>query len=1673
MLLLSLVAIVACVKDTDYELPDYDKGQLTPFNGEIVSFTKANSSATAEVTDYAKDEAIEGYIVSSDEGGNFYKKLYIQNEEKTAGVAVSIDKTALYTEFPVGSKVQLRLKGLSTQINNGGLEIGYKTYTSSSGRVSVGSIPPAVYSSHLFVLKDQSKTVEELAKADASIETLKVNSNVNQLITLKNVSFQTAAIGKTYHLKANDAQQGTNYNLIDKQGQKITFRTSRYANFIDEKVPAGILDVTGVLTKYGSSYQFMVSSTSDIKVIGEGNNEEETEQITISQFPFDESFSSGMPKGWKTIATKGDRLWEIKTFNKVNYVQMSAFKQNAVIDVTTWLITPKFNITTEDLALKIKLADAHQNGNPLKIYYSSDYNGSNDVNGATWREIGKSAVEALINNSGRYDNNYEESAAIALPKGEIYIAFVYESGGKISTTVQLQNVHIEKNAGGTPENPDTEVVLKTVKEIRGLLTAETFVFTEDVKIKVVVTSDKDAKNVPGANAFAQDNTAGIALRFASAHSYALGTELELNLKGATLKKFNGLLQIEGLKASNLINKKADAGVPTPKTVTIAEALTGNYESQLVRIENAQFTDVLKIYSGTQTITTDCTNHLVVYTRKEASFAGKDVSDKKGTITGVMGVHSSGIQLIMRNINDVKFENDYTKCEGDTPDNPDTEATLKTVKEIRELLKAETFVFEENVKIKVVVTSDKDAKNVPGANAFAQDNTAGIALRFASAHSYALGTELELNLKGATLKKFNGLLQIEGLKASNLINQKADAGVPTPKTVTIAEVLTGKYEGQLVRIENAQFTDVLKTYNGTQTITTDCSDRLIVYTRSQATFANQDVSNKKGTITGVMSVHTSGIQLIMRNAGDVNFTEAYQDCGDSGDPSTPTYEEKTVKQIRELLTAETFEFTEDVKIKVVVTSDKDAKNVPGANAFAQDNTAGIALRFASEHSYALGTELELNLKGTKLKKYSGLLQIEGLKASNLINKKVDAGVPTPKTITIAEALTGNYESQLVRIENAQFKDVLNVYNRTQVITTDCNNALNVFTRSQATFANQDVSNKKGTITGVMGIHTSGVQLIMRNIGDVNFTQAYQDCGDSGDPSTPTYEEKTVKQIRDMHTSADVDIAEDLKIKVVITSDKDGKNVPQTNAFAQDNTAGITLRFASEHSHALGTELELNLKGTKLKRYNGLLQIEGLKTSNVLSKNNSATPITPKTITIAEALTGNYESQLVRIENAQFKDVLNVYNRTQVITTDCNNALNVFTRSQATFANQDVSNKKGTITGVMGIHTSGVQLIMRNIGDVNFTQAYQDCGDSGDPSTPTYEEKTVKQIRDMHTSADVDIAEDLKIKVVITSDKDGKNVPQTNAFAQDNTAGIALRFTSDHSYALGTELELNLKGTKLKKYSGLLQIESLEVSNVINTNTSAVAPTPKTITIADALTGNYESQLVRIENAQFKVTSTTYKGTQVITTNCDNALKVYTRNKAVFANETVSDKRGTITGVMAVYSSDIQLIIRNLGDVNFTEAYQVCTVTPPANKFDFENVTTNSTSYGSTATLTVNNAKLEYKARTNLVQGGTDYAINGKGLMLHNSSASPYIKITFSNGVKKLKFSYKGALTGGTNRKFVVLNGDENSTTAFGPEDDFSKDAGGTKEIDVNLSGNVVITIKSTLGQIVFDDIEWEE
>ena len=335
---ISLCTVMSCVKDDDYELPD-NKKVLPAFAGKVVSFSDVASRTTATIKTYSADEAIEGYVISSDEGGNFYKKIYIQNEDKTQALSVALDKSGIYTEFPIGAKVQLRLKGLTTQLNNAITEVGYKIYKNEkSGRESVGSMAEAIYKTHLYDMGGERKTLASLAKEVTSIETVKNDAHVGQLITLKGVHFPNEVVGKTMYDKNKDLGGATNYKLTDANGKTIDFRTSSYAKFKDEKVPAGTLDVTGVLSKFNTSWQFMVSNYADIKVVSSAtttSTQTSTQTATVVSLEASTATVADYVVGNKlhgTIITKAGRAYFKLSDNTL--IQIAAESDLQLTDAT-------------------------------------------------------------------------------------------------------------------------------------------------------------------------------------------------------------------------------------------------------------------------------------------------------------------------------------------------------------------------------------------------------------------------------------------------------------------------------------------------------------------------------------------------------------------------------------------------------------------------------------------------------------------------------------------------------------------------------------------------------------------------------------------------------------------------------------------------------------------------------------------------------------------------------------------------------------------------------------------------------------------------------------------------------------------------------------------------------------------------------------------------------------------------------------------------------------------------------------------------------------------------------------------------------------------------------------------------------------------------------------------
>ena len=138
-----------------------------------------------------------------------------------------------------------------------------------------------------------------------SISDLLDDSNLNTLVELSEVQFTEAAIGRHYFEETNNIGGATNWNLMDKLGNQVIFRTSSFSDFAGNLVPNGSGKVRGILTKYGTDYQLVARSEKDVAMSG-------TRSIPF----FLENFESVVDKsnlslpGWANIVQSGTLFWK-------------------------------------------------------------------------------------------------------------------------------------------------------------------------------------------------------------------------------------------------------------------------------------------------------------------------------------------------------------------------------------------------------------------------------------------------------------------------------------------------------------------------------------------------------------------------------------------------------------------------------------------------------------------------------------------------------------------------------------------------------------------------------------------------------------------------------------------------------------------------------------------------------------------------------------------------------------------------------------------------------------------------------------------------------------------------------------------------------------------------------------------------------------------------------------------------------------------------------------------------------------------------------------------------------------------------------------------------------------------------------------------------------------------
>ena len=129
-------------------------------------------------------------------------------------------------------------------------------------------------------------------------------------------------------------------------------------------------------------------------------------------------------------------------------------------------------------------------------------------------------------------------------------------------------------------------------------------------------------------------------------------------------------------------------------------------------------------------------------------------------------------------------------------------------------------------------------------------------------------------------------------------------------------------------------------------------------------------------------------------------------------------------------------------------------------------------------------------------------------------------------------------------------------------------------------------------------------------------------------------KTYISMTELRAKGETTITQDLYVKGSLISDQVGGNATSLkNLYISDGTAGMCVRLVADASTmAVGTELEFQLNGAQLAKFNGLLQLNNFTNAN-MSVTGKTIVIPPKTITAAQFKTGNYESMYVAIPNVQ--------------------------------------------------------------------------------------------------------------------------------------------------------------------------------------------------------------------------------------------------------------------------------------------------------------------------------------------------------------------------------------------------------------------------------------------------------
>lgn len=461
-----LTFISSCVNDDDFGLPnvtvtDPNITANATFQNLISRYLQAVSDGD-QIAIIELDESplfIEGYVVSSDQAGNFFEELIIQNKvdgstdgaDPRLGLNVQVNVRGLYQTYEVGRKVYIKMNGLAIGEENGVYTIG-KPNGNSIDQLEE-------YEFRDFIIRDPE--VATLTPKIVAIGDL-TEADENTFVQFEDAQINRNELGLSYSGEESDSFDG--FRTIESclSSSTILLQTSTFADFKSLQVPQNRGAIQGVFTRdFGDDNNVLViNSIADIVF----DNSDRCDPIELdcglastqaSNNIFADDFQSQSVgslisgNGWTNYIQEGTEGFEAYTQGGTNSslgtsCRIGSFRSDDTSSIA-WLITPAIDLDAQNgETFVFKTSNSFADGSELELLFSPDWDGTEaNIISATWGVL----PAAYIVQDSDFFGAWFDSGIVDLScgSGTIHIAFRYTGSGvaAFDGTYELDDISID------------------------------------------------------------------------------------------------------------------------------------------------------------------------------------------------------------------------------------------------------------------------------------------------------------------------------------------------------------------------------------------------------------------------------------------------------------------------------------------------------------------------------------------------------------------------------------------------------------------------------------------------------------------------------------------------------------------------------------------------------------------------------------------------------------------------------------------------------------------------------------------------------------------------------------------------------------------------------------------------------------------------------------------------------------------------------------------------------------------------------------------------------------------------------------------------------------------------------------------------------------------------------